>query len=81
MLNPTMIEMLAQDRITDLRRGAANRSCVARSNVALVTVGSQTLPGPSRQAHLANPRRAIGWFLVSVGLRLALARTPPGSAR
>jgi hypothetical protein len=36
---------------------------------------------PTRHARLANSQKAIGWFLVSVGLRLAMPRAPIGPAR
>ncbi len=78
-MNPGLMEMLAKDRTTELNAAAANRA--SRS---AVRTGIDTRPAPSRSGprlRRANLQRAIGWFLVSVGLRLAMPRTPTGSAR
>ena len=79
MTNPALIELMAQDRATELRTAAVNRS---RRSAAPTGITARPTPSrSSRPVRLANPQRAIGWFLVSVGLRLAMPRTPTGSAR
>ena len=79
MTNPGLIELMAQDRMTELRTAAANRAL--RGSVPTEIAARLTSSRASRHVRLANPQRAIGWFLVSVGLRLAMPRTPTGSAR
>jgi hypothetical protein len=81
VLNPALAEMVATDRIRELERGAARRSLRARSSAPAETAAPQASSGSLRHAHLANSQRTIGWFLVSVGLRLALPRTRAGSVR
>lgn len=78
-MNPGLIEMMATDRRTELRAAAASRA--SRS---AVRAQIETRPASSRSSQhvrLANPQQAIGWFLVSVGLRLAMPRTRTGPAR
>jgi hypothetical protein len=79
MMNPALIEMMAKDRSRELQAVAANRP--SRSVVRTATVTRPALSRSGRHVRLANPQRAIGWFLVSVGLRLAMPRTPTGPAR
>lgn len=81
MLNPALAEMMASDRIMELQGAAKQRSLRARASVRAETAAPQALSRSVRHDHLANSQRAIGWFLVSVGLRLALPRTRTGSAR
>jgi hypothetical protein len=69
-MNWRLTEMAAQSRMSDMRRAAAARSYGARRPVTRSTSGNE--PGPA--GHPAAARRAIGWFLVSVGLRLAVPR-------
>jgi hypothetical protein len=80
-MNPALIEMMATDRSTELRAAAAKRA--PRGGVSVPTEPSAraTSARPGRRAPLANPQREVGWFLVSVGLRLALPRTRTGPAR
>jgi hypothetical protein len=80
-MNPALTEMVAKDRITELRVAAAKRSHRAGRSVPTDTAPRHASSRSTRHVHLANPQRAIGWFLVSVGLRLALARTRTGAAR
>jgi hypothetical protein len=81
MLNPAFVEMAARDRIADMQRVSTTRSFGARSYLAADTTTSQTPPAGIRHARCADLQRAIGWFLVSVGLRLALPRARAGSGR
>ena len=81
MLNPALAEMMASDRITELQGAAAKRSLSARASVCAETATPQASTRSTRRARLANSQRAVGWFLVSVGLRLALPRARTGSAR
>ena len=81
MLNPALAEMMANDRITELQGAATKRTLCARANDRAETAGPQASSRSTRHDHLANSQRAIGWFLVSVGLRLALPRARTDSAR
>ncbi len=76
MTTPGLIELMAKDRSAELRAAAAHRAAV-RTEIAARPASYRSLP----HVHLANPQRAVGWFLVSVGLRLAIPRTPTSSAR
>jgi hypothetical protein len=78
-MNPGLLEMMANDRSREMRAAAVNWS--ARSAVHTVIAGHPAPRRSSPQVRLANPQQAIGWFLVSVGLRLAMPRTPSSSAR
>lgn len=80
-MNPTLAEMMANDRITELRRAAARRSSCAGPSVATEIAAPRASYRSVRHEHLVNSQRAVGWFLVSVGLRLAVPRTRTGSAR
>jgi hypothetical protein len=80
-LHPALTEMAARDRIRDMQRAGTKRSFGIRSYVAVDTTMSQIAPLSVRGTRLARPRRAIGWFLVSVGLRLALPRPRASSGR
>jgi hypothetical protein len=73
--------MMVKDRITELRAASAKRSLRAGPACRAETGAPQASFRSGRRVHLANPQRAIGWFLVSVGLRLAVPRTRTGSAR
>jgi hypothetical protein len=78
-MNPGLIEMMAKDRRTELRAAAANR---ASSSAVHTEIATRPASARSTQhVRLANPQQAIGWFLVSVGLRLAMPRTRTGPAR
>jgi hypothetical protein len=81
VLNQTLIEMMARDRIAELQRSAAKRRCGARCYDDADGTKSDTALAPIERYRRARPRRAIGWFLVSVGLRLALPRARARSAR
>jgi hypothetical protein len=81
VLNPALAEMMAKDRITELRRTAAERRSCTDPSVPSESAAPRASSQSSRHARLANAQRAIGWFLVSVGLRLALPRTRTGPAR
>jgi hypothetical protein len=78
-MNPGLIEMMAKDRRTELQAAAANRasSSAVRTEIAVRPASSRS----AEHVRLANPQQAIGWFLVSVGLRLAMPRTRTGPAR
>jgi hypothetical protein len=78
-VNPTLTQMVAQTRMTDMRRAAARTSDGTRRSRS--GVGTRPLPSQTGAACPAEVRRAIGWFLVGVGLRLAVPRTRPASAR
>jgi hypothetical protein len=75
MLNPALAEMAARDRIAEMHQAATKRSFGSEETKAATAQLS------IRRARRANPQRAVGWFLVSVGLRLALPRSRAGSTR
>jgi hypothetical protein len=81
MLNSALAEMVARDRIAEMHRTAARRSFDSRGYRAMDETKAPTVQLSVRRAHRPNPRRAVGWFLVSVGLRLALPRPRAGSTR
>jgi hypothetical protein len=81
MLNPALLEMAARDRTAELQRASTRRSLGARSNHAVDAARPHTARLSLRHARAAHPQQAIGWFLVSVGLRLALSRTRTSSGR
>jgi hypothetical protein len=78
-MNPGLTEMMAKDRITELRAGATRRS--SRSGPPPPTTAGPVSSRSSPRVRPVNAQRAIGWFLVSVGLRLAMPRTPTGTGR
>jgi hypothetical protein len=80
VLNPALMEMAARDRIAELQRAGAERTLSSGSYRAADITASQT-PHLTRHARRTDLQRAIGWFLVSVGLRLAVPRTRVGSGR
>jgi hypothetical protein len=81
VLNPVLAELAARDRIAELRRASAKRSLGAQSRLDADLSGSERPLVSIRDARRSRPQRALGWFLVSVGLRLALPRTRAGSGR
>lgn len=81
MLNPAVAEMAAHDRSTELLRAATRRSVDSRGYRAAAKHKAPTPRLSIRRARRANPQQAVGWFLVSVGLRLALPRSRAGSTR
>jgi hypothetical protein len=80
-MNPTLIEMMARDRIAELQRSGAKRPGGARCYTVADRTKSHTAVAPIRRYRQASPRRAMGWFLVRVGLRLALPRARARSVR
>jgi hypothetical protein len=78
-MNPGLIEMMAKDRRMELRAAAAHRASSFAVRTEIATRPAS--PRSTQHVRLANPQQAIGWFLVSVGLRLAMPRTRTGPAR
>jgi hypothetical protein len=66
-----MMETMAQAQMADMRRQAARLSTGRRLRATGQRETSSVRTGVGREA---AARRAVGWFLVSVGLRLALPR-------
>ena len=62
-LNPTMTEMLTNQRVDEIGRHAAQcrRARLSRESV-------------SSRERLGSARKATGWALVEIGLRLAVPR-------
>ena len=78
MLHPAMAEMAARARTAEIQQTAAGRSLGSEAYIAPEgTVAALS----TRRGGRANPQRAVGWFLVSVGLRLAMPRPRAGSTR
>jgi len=79
-VNPTLTQMVVQTRMADMRRAAARTSDGTRGQISR-TVTTRRLPTQTGAACPVAARRAVGWFLVSVGLRLARPRPRPAAAR
>jgi hypothetical protein len=73
--------MMVKDRIADLRTASAKRPSQAGPDGRAGAGAARASLRSRRRFDLANPQQAIGWFLVSVGLRLAVSRPRTGSAR
>jgi hypothetical protein len=67
-MNPAMMETMAHSKMADMQQAAHRRSAVRHPSVV---ARRTTQPRSSRPVAV---RRTIGWFLVSVGLRLAISR-------
>jgi hypothetical protein len=80
VLNPALLEMFARDRTAEIQRAVAKQSFGTGSPISATTTKTGT-PWSSRPAHRPHPQQAVGWFLVSIGLRLALPRARNGSGR
>jgi len=81
VFSPALTEMMASDRIAELQRADTKRLTRSRSAVPVAVTAFPRPPVSVRPARLANRQQAVGWFLVSVGLRLALPRAGTGPAR
>jgi hypothetical protein len=81
VLNPALVEMQARDRIAEMRRVGATRSSGRSSYPTVDNSRARTFAWSIPAARRTETRRALGWFLVSVGLRLAVPRPRGGSAR
>jgi hypothetical protein len=77
MMNPTMMTMVARDRVAGMQQAAAKPVGPGWLGDAQVQP-VRTPRGRTLSIHRAAPRRAIGWFLISLGLHLALPR--PGTS-
>jgi hypothetical protein len=67
-LIPTMSEILTNQRVDEIRREAA------RSRAAQCRPGRMSEGNVARQGRLGSARKATGWALVEIGLRLAVPR-------
>lgn len=77
MMNPILNELAATERLADLcRAGMRSRSAHA-TDLAVIDDSS---PRRRRRA-VRRPQEAVGWLLVSVGLRLVVPRPPAESPR
>jgi hypothetical protein len=81
VLNSALVEMVARDRIAEMRRAGVRPPVGTGPYLAADTTTSPSSRFPIRYARRAGLQHSIGWFLVSVGLRLALPRTRAGSGR
>jgi hypothetical protein len=79
-MNPAMMEMVARARVVEMREAAAKRSRGPRRLDADRARRTRVPAQRTVSIRPVAPRRAIGWFLISVGLRLALPR-PNASGR
>jgi hypothetical protein len=75
-INPALTEMVAQTRMADMQQAAAPRR---RAIAGPAATEPSLLPGLAVRPVAA--RRAIGWFLVGVGLRLAVSRPRSAAAQ
>ncbi len=81
MLNPALTEIMANDRLKELQQTGPNGSSRTRSLPTEIATAPRASLRSIRHDRLVDSQRAIGWFLVSVGLRLVVPRTRTGSAR
>ena len=65
-LNPTMTEMLTKQRVSEL----SSQMSVSRRRLP----AGQELPETATLPRLRSVRKAAGWALVEIGLRLAVPR-------
>ncbi len=83
-LHPTMIEVLANQRADELNRHAAQlRRCQSKWETGASCANASSRGTPSNLGPLTSVRKAAGWALVEIGLRLAVPRrglAPGGSA-
>jgi hypothetical protein len=80
-MNPALTEMVAHTRMADMQRAAVSRSVLSQRGVIVRRVAKSASPLPRSVARPTAARRAVGWFLVGVGLRLAVARPRPAATR
>jgi hypothetical protein len=76
-MNPRFTQMVVESRIADMQRATApsrQASHPVRARAALTD-------SHSVRVGAAAARRAIGWFLVGVGLRLAVSRPRSAAAQ
>jgi hypothetical protein len=83
-MNPALMEMVAQAKSSERRSAAATRSArlwgaASAGASASDEIQAWTLRSGTDRSIAA--RRTIGWFLVRLGLRLALPRPGTASAR
>jgi hypothetical protein len=78
-MNPNMMEMVVASRVAELQRVAKRSSAVRISGDG----GSAVVRSTSVRIATEIPgaaRRSVGWFLVSVGMRLVVSGRRPMSA-
>jgi hypothetical protein len=73
-MNPALTEMVAHTRMADMRQAAVTRSDAPRRAATACPARTSSSPVWRATGSPAAARRAIGWFLVGVGLRLAVSR-------
>ena len=77
MMNPILNELAATERLADLRRAGMRSRFGHASDLAGIGDSSSE----HRRGRVRRPQEAVGWLLVSVGLRLVVPRPPAGSPR
>jgi hypothetical protein len=70
-VHPAMMDRVAQARMSDMRQAASRRAVGRAHSFSSARSGGMALGAKVRPT---AARRAIGWFLVGVGLRLAVPR-------
>jgi hypothetical protein len=76
-MNPALMEMIAKIRDTEMRRTAATRHSSGWGHSDAIPAETRASAARMATHGPAAARRTIGWFLVRVGLHLALAQ--PGA--
>jgi hypothetical protein len=74
-MNPAMVEMVARARVSEMRHTAARRSHGGpRHDAGHIGRAAKTRVSAVRTRSIRPqaPRRAIGYFLINLGLRLVL---------
>jgi hypothetical protein len=72
-MNPALTEMVAQTRMADMQRAIAT-AANGGQRAARPRAGVRPEHVRTRVVFAATARHAMGWFLVGVGLRLAVPR-------
>ena len=78
-MNPEMMKLVAEARMSEMR-AAASRSGRTRHPSSRHSVGGGPMPPQVASNGPGAARRSVGWFLVSVGMRLAVSGKHPVSA-
>lgn len=73
-MNPLLNELLADEHRAEVMRA------VSRGRDERARAGRGSTPAPTIRSLPRLASRSLGWFLVALGLRLAVRRGPRGAA-
>jgi hypothetical protein len=72
---------IAQAKLAEMRETTARQAGRAGGRIGGLPAVTRAVGGPTAVSRPTPVRRTIGWFLVRVGLRLAVPRSFSASAR